>query len=104
MTLSGRALRKHVRPLFLQGTKLHPLKPIYDVLGWAGTIFLINYCTMPFVAQTLERSFTAWASIAFVGHILMVSVLLVSRNRGLTRKIEAFGKSIQLADAQKKKE
>lgn len=104
MTLSGRALRKHIRPLFLQGTKLHPFKPVYDVLGWAGTIFLINYCTMPFVAQTLARSITAWASIAFLGHILMVSVLLVSRNRGLTRKIEAFGKSIQLADAQKKKE
>ncbi len=104
MTLTGRALRKHLRPLFLQGSKLHPFKPVYDVLGWAGTIFLINYCTMPFVAQTLPRSIVAWRSIWFLGHIIMIGVLILSRNRAVTKKIEAFGKTLQDADSQKKKE
>ena len=98
MTLTGRALRRHLRPLFTEDSVLHPYKPIYDFLGWLGSMFLINYCVMPFYSFTFVRSFHLWKTIWFSGHILMISVLVASKNKVVVRTIDNLKKRLTIVD------
>ena len=81
ITFCGRKLRRHLRPLFLETSKLNFLKPVYDVLGWFGTLFLANYSVFPFFCYTMERSFQLWKSVYFAGHILMFTILIFFSNK-----------------------
>jgi lysophospholipid acyltransferase len=76
MTISGRNLRRYIRPLFIENAKLAPFKPFYDFFGWMGSIFLINYCVMPFYSFTFEKSIKSWASIGYLGHIVMLIAMV----------------------------
>ncbi|TPX36610.1 hypothetical protein SmJEL517_g01156 [Synchytrium microbalum] len=76
ITNSGRIARRHFRHLFLPPSSLAPFKPIYDFLGWAITITLTNYSTIPIVMFALDTSFKAWKSFYFIPHISMLLVML----------------------------
>ena len=65
ITFCGRKLRRSLRPLFLETSKFNIFKPIYDLLGWLGTLFLANYSIFPFFCYSLERSFHFWKSVYF---------------------------------------
>ena len=81
MTLTGRSLRKLLHNLFSHQSRLHRFKPIYDILGWLGSLFLINYSVMPFYSRSLSASFATWKSIWFCGHILMIAALVLPKQR-----------------------
>ncbi len=90
MTLSGRVLRKHLRPFFADpNSSLHIYKPIYDLLGWFFTLLMINYCVMPFYNYSWKDSMIAWGSIWFSGHILMLSVLVLLSNKLVIKQLNA---------------
>jgi lysophospholipid acyltransferase len=88
ITFCGRKLRRHLRPLFLETSKLHYLKPVYDILGWFGTLFLANYSVFPFFCYTVERSLQLWRSVYFAGHILMLTILIFFRNKKVLAAID----------------
>ncbi|KAL3156423.1 hypothetical protein ABBQ38_000734 [Trebouxia sp. C0009 RCD-2024] len=59
-----------------------PLKlqrfPPWVLAKWAYTAFTLNYCASAFMILTFKESLTVWRSISFLGHFVMLSLILVS--------------------------
>jgi lysophospholipid acyltransferase len=99
MTLTGRSLRKLLHNLFSHQTQLHRYKPLYDILGWIGSVFLINYSVMPFYSRSLGASFLAWKSIWFCGHILMMSAMVLPKQRPIKHFFSELQKKVAIKKA-----
>ncbi|KAJ3268747.1 lysophospholipid acyltransferase [Terramyces sp. JEL0728] len=82
----GRTARKHLRPVFIQGT-LKPYKKVYDVIGYLATLFSLNFLYMPFILRTLSSSYIVWKSMYFVGILLPIVVHATLTTFGLGRLI-----------------
>ncbi|KAI9105377.1 MBOAT, membrane-bound O-acyltransferase family-domain-containing protein [Phlyctochytrium arcticum] len=92
LNIGARTLRRNVRPLFIAPSKLAPFKPVYDILGWAGTIGAINYLVAPFIVHSVHNSLTVWKSNFFLLHVfLLVTEVGYSTPllRSLTKKLAA---------------
>ncbi|KAH9813338.1 membrane bound O-acyltransferase protein [Melampsora americana] len=73
----ARSIRRSIRPYFLISTDLPiQLKPMYDWISWILTQTNLNYLVIPFVLLDLKKSFMAYQSVGFYGH-LSVGILLI---------------------------
>ncbi|KAA6421295.1 MAG: membrane bound O-acyl transferase family [Trebouxia sp. A1-2] len=52
--------------------------PLWVVAKWAYTAFCLNYCASAFMILTFKESLAVWRSISFLGHFLMIALILVS--------------------------
>ncbi|KAJ3254770.1 lysophospholipid acyltransferase [Boothiomyces macroporosus] len=83
---AGRAVRKHLRPVFIQGT-LAPYKKVYDAIGFFATLFSLNFLYMPFILRTMSSSFEIWKSMYFIGILLPIVVQVSLTTFGLGKFI-----------------
>lgn len=84
-TMTGRLLRRHVRPLFLKPSKLSSFKSIYDVAGWLMTWSGTNYIVAPFILLKFDDSIACWKSMYFYQHIFMLTAIIGFKYLGLNR-------------------
>ncbi|KAJ3022079.1 lysophospholipid acyltransferase [Thoreauomyces humboldtii] len=94
LNITGRTLRRNVRPLFLGDSKLARFKPLYDLAGWALTIGSINYLVAPFVVHSIPNSLAVWRANNFMLHIGLAVVNAAFAVPGLRRVVRRFGASI----------
>ncbi|TPX63613.1 hypothetical protein SpCBS45565_g06482 [Spizellomyces sp. 'palustris'] len=94
LNVAARTIRRNFRPLFLGSSRLAPLKPIYDVLGWAATIGSINYFAAPFVVHSVENSLTIWKANYYIVHIVLIVVEVGFTYLGFNKVLKKFGQSI----------
>ncbi|KAI8587860.1 MBOAT, membrane-bound O-acyltransferase family-domain-containing protein [Geranomyces variabilis] len=94
LNIGARTIRRNIRPLFHGNSKLAPLRPVYDVLGWAATIGAINYLVAPFVVHSVHNSLTVWKANAFMLHIALGAVQIGYGFLGLGALTRKFGESI----------
>ncbi|KAJ3019796.1 lysophospholipid acyltransferase, partial [Thoreauomyces humboldtii] len=94
LNISGRTLRRNVRPLFLGASKLAPFKPVYDVLGWACTIGGINYLVAPFVVHSVRNSLFVWKRNYFMLHVGIAVIQIGYGYLGFDRITRNLGKRI----------
>lgn len=71
----ARSIRRSIRPFFLRPSTL-PLKQFYDFISLIITQTNLNYLVIPFVLLDLKKSWIAYTSVGFYGH-LSAGVLLV---------------------------
>jgi len=112
---AGRLCRSYIRPLVFQPTlalKSNPdsksrlsaapemplavRKRIYDVLGVACTILLVNYATAPFMLLSWSRSLEGWRRLGWYGHWMVFLCLLFFYGGG-----RAWLKNLQARRVQK---
>jgi len=72
ITSVARLARGNIRPLFLAPSPFSSFKPIYDLLGTAFSIGILNYSAAPFIISTWNGSITAWRVLNWYGHIVVV--------------------------------
>ena len=44
------------------------LKRIYDLLGTASAVMMMNYCAAPFMLLSVKRSLRGWSNLGWYGH------------------------------------
>lgn len=71
MTEAARSLRRSLRPLFIQPSRLSYLKPLYDLIGILLSMFCLNYLVVSFILRYGDKVWVAWSSIYFIGHVGM---------------------------------
>ncbi|KAJ3149130.1 lysophospholipid acyltransferase [Geranomyces michiganensis] len=94
LNIGARTIRRNIRPLFHGNSKLAPLRPVYDVLGWAATIGAINYLVAPFVVHSIPNSLAIWKANWFMLHIALGAVQIGYGFLGLGPLTRRFGQSI----------
>jgi len=79
MYMNSGSLRRKVRPFFLNEdeTGNYPLKYIYDILGWAITLFLVDFAGIAFLFLELSSVLIIWNSLIWLGPIINVSAFLL---------------------------
>ncbi|TPX60488.1 hypothetical protein SpCBS45565_g07502 [Spizellomyces sp. 'palustris'] len=76
VTITGQLLRRNLRPLVTQPSRLTTYKPLYDFIGWLGTQISINYICAPFPVYTIGNGIQVWKSVYFMVHIWNVAALV----------------------------
>ncbi|KAI8824236.1 MBOAT, membrane-bound O-acyltransferase family-domain-containing protein [Fimicolochytrium jonesii] len=94
LNIGARTMRRNVRPLFLGQSKLAPYKPVYDVLGWAVTLFSVNYMAAPFILHSVANSLELWGTLNYSVHIALILVEVGFKFFGLSTVLRRFGQSI----------
>ncbi|KAI8920321.1 MBOAT, membrane-bound O-acyltransferase family-domain-containing protein [Powellomyces hirtus] len=94
LNLGARTIRRNIRPLFHGQSKLAPLRPVYDVLGWITTIGAVNYMVAPFVVHSVHNSLTVWKANAYMLHVALAAVQIGYGVLGLGPLTRKFGESI----------
>ncbi|KAJ3411902.1 Lysophospholipid acyltransferase 1 [Chytridiales sp. JEL 0842] len=92
----GRSLRRHCRPLFVRPSKWAGYKPVYDFLGWLGTITTINIMVAPFMLWRLDYSLTSWNNVGWYHVVGLVSILVALDGFGLGKSVvrNVLGKKV----------
>jgi lysophospholipid acyltransferase len=85
----GRAMRKHVRPIFKTGTLKYLALP-YDFAGRVGSIFCMNYLFACFFLRHIDPSLALWSSIYFVGHLIFFLPVILLNYTGLSKKLAKY--------------
>ncbi|KAJ3019187.1 lysophospholipid acyltransferase [Thoreauomyces humboldtii] len=98
VTLTGQLLRRNLRPLVVEPSRLAPWKPIYDLLGWAATQVSINYICAPFPVYWLANGVKVWGSVGYVVHVWNAAAFVVfSDVVGGARICRRIGRSVGAA-------
>ncbi|KAG8856794.1 lysophospholipid acyltransferase [Tulasnella sp. 330] len=86
LSSAAKGARRYFRPFFLPAlanssaaSKFAPpstLKRVYDVLGTATTIVILNYIVAPFMILGFWDSLHAWWSLYAYGHVIVIGFLI----------------------------
>lgn len=94
VTISGQLLRRNLRPLVVQPSRLAPSKPVYDFLGWLGTQISINYICAPFPVYWLPNGLKVWASVYYMVHVWNLVTLIIFGVLGGGKLCRTLGKVV----------
>ena len=81
---AGRLCRSNLRPLLLPpqaSAKSAPptaptlAKRIYDLLGIACAVLIVNYTALPFMLLNIKDSLTAWSALGWYGHVMVFGAM-----------------------------
>src|SRR5258705_43305 len=75
ITTAARLVRQNIRPFFASGSPDSLAKRLYDVVGTATTILIVNYATTPFILLTIKESIQSWTVLSFYGHVMVMGAL-----------------------------
>ncbi len=103
-TMTGRLLRRHIRPWFLQGSPFHFLKPVFDFLGMLCSISAGNYAVATFILLDWDKCWKVWATMHYYQHIFMAIVIISFRFLGMGSVLEHAAKKIGVPEASYKKD
>ena len=90
--IAARSLRRTFRPLFLQPSLLAPLKPVYDIVGWAATLFTINFLVIPFQLWYLQYSILIWSALKYLPIVGMILIVIVLDGLGVSNLFKIYGR------------
>lgn len=82
ITTVARLVRTSIRPLLLPppSAPAHTppsfAKSIYDIVGTATSILILNYAASPFIILTFKDSVKVWGLLGWYGHILIGGALV----------------------------
>jgi len=75
ITTVARLVRQNIRPFFASGSPGSLTKRLYDVVGTATTILILNYAATPFILLTIKESLQSWRVLNFYGHVMVIGAL-----------------------------
>lgn len=91
MTTCGRVARRNFRPIFYNPqSKLFAFKSIYNFLGVACSITLMNYFFIPFMTREFNASISIWMRTYFFAHVVTACVILAFDYAKLGPKLQSL--------------
>jgi antibiotic biosynthesis monooxygenase (ABM) superfamily enzyme len=88
ITASGRAVRRNLYPLFnTPSSKLFAFKRVYDVVGAACSIIVMNYFFIPFMLREFQPSVSIWIDTWFFGHVVTLICIGTLEYAGVGKKL-----------------
>jgi len=80
-TEAAKDLRRILRPFFVTADDkpIYPMKRLYDLATVLTTSWFLNYAGASFLLLSFEGAWSMYSSMMFIGHIIPVVVLVLSR-------------------------
>ncbi|KAJ2520627.1 Lysophospholipid acyltransferase [Coemansia sp. RSA 2049] len=94
---AARTLRRALNPLFVALSVRRPyVKRVYDVAGWALSIYSLDFIVTPFMTLSLSASLRAWAAMLYAVPLGVLAVNVVFNTLGLGHRLRRIHERAKL--------